>query len=57
MAQIVAAYRSRGFDMLLEAFEDGKALERMTGLDKLHDESEAAMEAVDWDEEDDEAGM
>jgi len=43
--------------MLLEAFEDGKTLERMTGLDKLHDESEAAMEAVDWDEGDDDEGM
>ena len=43
--------------MLLEAFEDGKTLERMTGLDKLHDESEAAIEAVDWDEGDDDEGM
>lgn len=38
--------------MLLEAFNDAKYLERLTGLDKLMEESERAMEAVDWDEED-----
>lgn len=40
--------------MLLAAFEDAKYLERLTGLDKLAAESEAAMANLDWDDEDDE---
>ena len=40
--------------MLLEAFNDTKYLERLTGLDKLFDEGEAALESVDWDDDDDE---
>ena len=34
--------------MLLEAFNDTKYLEKLTGLDKLFDE--AALESVDWDD-------
>jgi ubiquitin-like modifier-activating enzyme ATG7 len=41
--------------MLLKAFNDQKYLETLTGLDKLYDEGEAALESVDWDEDDDEA--
>lgn len=42
--------------MMLQAFNEPGYLEGLTGLDKLHDEGQAAldaMEAVDWDEEDD----
>lgn len=41
--------------MLLQAFNDTAYLERLTGLDKLHEEGKAALEAlesVDWDEDD-----
>jgi ubiquitin-like modifier-activating enzyme ATG7 len=40
--------------MLLQAFNEQGYLEKLTGLDKLYDEGEAALEAVDWDEDDDE---
>ena len=40
--------------MLHKAFDDAKYLEMITGLDKLQAETEAALEAVDWDEEDEE---
>ena len=39
--------------MLLRAFNEEGYLEKTTGLDKLHDEGEAALESVDWDEDDD----
>lgn len=39
--------------MLRKAFDDAKYLEQITGLDKLQADTEAALEAVDWDEEDD----
>jgi ubiquitin-like modifier-activating enzyme ATG7 len=42
--------------MLLEAFNDTKYLEKLTGLDKLFDEGEAALESVDWDDDVEEAG-
>ncbi|KAF8999186.1 E1-like protein-activating [Cyathus striatus] len=51
---VLKAYETQGFDMLLKAFNDQKYLEQLTGLDKLFDESEAAMESVDWVEEGDE---
>lgn len=35
--------------MMLKAFNDTKYLEELTGLDKLFDEGEAALENVDWD--------
>jgi len=38
--------------MLLKAFNDQRYLESLTGLDKLFDEGEAALESVDWDEDD-----
>lgn len=37
--------------MLRKAFDDAKYLEQITGLDKLQQETEAAMEAVDWEED------
>jgi ubiquitin-like modifier-activating enzyme ATG7 len=38
--------------MMLKAFNETGYLEALTGLDKLYDEGEAALEDVDWDEED-----
>ncbi|KAI5480659.1 autophagy-related protein 7 [Pseudohyphozyma bogoriensis] len=49
---VVKAYEKGGFEMLLQAFDDAKYLEKLTGLDKLYAESEEMMESVDWDEED-----
>ena len=46
------AYEKEGFKVLLNAFNETGYLERLTGLDKLQAESEAALEAVDWDEDD-----
>ena len=43
--------------MLLQAFNDQKYLEKLTGLDKLYSESEAVMESVDWEEEDEDEGL
>lgn len=43
--------------MLLQAFDDASFLERLTGLDKLFAESEALMESVDWEEEDDKGSL
>lgn len=48
--QVVDAYRKEGFSMLLKAFNDPDLLERLTGLDELHKESEAVMDDVDWEE-------
>lgn len=48
---VLKAYETEGFDMMLKAFNDAKYLEKLTGLDKLFDESEKALESVDWEEE------
>lgn len=48
---VLKAYEKEGFGMMLKAFNDVKYLESLTGLDKLFDEGEAALEKVDWDEE------
>lgn len=39
--------------MLLKAFNQPGYLEQLTGLDKLHAEGEAALESVDWDDDED----
>ncbi|KAH8112971.1 ubiquitin-like conjugating enzyme [Phellopilus nigrolimitatus] len=49
-----ARTRKTGFAVLLRAFNEPDFLEALTGLDKLHNEGEAALESVDWDEDDDE---
>ncbi|KAG6908597.1 hypothetical protein DXG01_004000 [Tephrocybe rancida] len=49
---VIRAYETEGFDMMLKAFNDPKYLPQLTGLDKLYDEGEAALESVDWDEDD-----
>ena len=54
--QVVKAYEEQGFSMLLNAFNDPKYLEKLTGLDKLFEEGEAALKDVEWmenEEEDD----
>jgi len=50
--QVLQAYEKDGFDMFLKVFNDQKYLESLAGLDKLAEEGEAALEAVDWDEGD-----
>ncbi|KAI0061459.1 E1-like protein-activating [Artomyces pyxidatus] len=48
---VVKAYETRGFDMMLQAFNETKYLEHLTGLDKIHEEANEVLEAVDWDED------
>jgi ubiquitin-like modifier-activating enzyme ATG7 len=36
--------------MLLRAFNETDYLEKLTGLDKLHAESEAMLEQIEWEE-------
>ena len=53
--RVVKAYEEQGFEMLLKAFNDTEYLPRLTGLDKLHEETQAALENDDFGdaEEDD----
>ena len=51
LVQVIKAYETQGFDMLLKSFNEPGYLEAMTGLDQLHAEGEAALEAVDWEED------
>ncbi|PPQ66819.1 hypothetical protein CVT24_008678 [Panaeolus cyanescens] len=53
---VLKAYETQGFDMLLQAFNDTKYLEKLTGLDKLFAETEAALESVEWAGEGDDDG-
>ena len=48
---VLRAYEAEGFGMMLRAFNEGGYLEGLTGLDRLYEEGEGAMESVDWDEE------
>lgn len=43
--------------MLLRAFNESDYLQKVTGLDKLYEEGEAVLEAVDWDESSNEGSM
>lgn len=52
--QVLQAYEKEGFPMLLQAFNDIKYLETLTGLDKLFEEGESAINDIDWHEEEDE---
>lgn len=51
---MLRVYESEGFGMLLRAFNETGYLEALTGLDKLYDEGDKALESVDWEEEDEE---
>ncbi|KAG7452779.1 E1-like protein-activating [Guyanagaster necrorhizus] len=48
---VINAYETEGFSMLLNAFNDSKYLERLTGLDNLFAEGEKALRDVEWIEE------
>jgi len=48
--QVVDAYRKDGFEMLLHAFNETDYLEKLTGLDELHKESEAVLDSLEWEE-------
>jgi len=49
--KVITAYEKEGFPMLLRAFNEESYLEQLTGLDKLYEESEAALAAVEYDGE------
>ncbi|GAA6012860.1 hypothetical protein JCM10207_008357, partial [Rhodosporidiobolus poonsookiae] len=52
---ILAAYAADPFNLVRQSCEDAKHLERLTGLDKLEEETEKLLaEGLDWDEEDEE---
>ena len=51
--KVLQAYERDGFSMLRRAFDEPDFLEKLTGLDKMKAETEAALEAVDWGEEED----
>ncbi|GAA5935779.1 hypothetical protein JCM1841_004129 [Sporobolomyces salmonicolor] len=52
------AYKTDAFDLVHKACEDAKYLERLTGLDKLEEETEKLLaEGLDWDDEEDEGEM
>ncbi|EJD47537.1 hypothetical protein AURDEDRAFT_163407 [Auricularia subglabra TFB-10046 SS5] len=48
---VVQAYEKDGRAILKRAFNERDFLEKLTGLDELYREGDAALEAVDWDEE------
>ncbi|KDR82941.1 hypothetical protein GALMADRAFT_238629 [Galerina marginata CBS 339.88] len=48
---VLKAYETEGFSMLLQAVNDAKYLETLTGLDKLYDEGEELLESIDWHED------
>lgn len=51
--QVLDAYRAGAFELVERACADAKYLERLTGLDKLEEETEKLLaEGVDWEEED-----
>ncbi|GAA5864413.1 hypothetical protein JCM1840_000487 [Sporobolomyces johnsonii] len=55
---ILDAYKTDAFDLVQKACEDAKYLERLTGLDKLEEETERLLaEGLDWDDDDDEGEL
>ncbi|KAH8092571.1 hypothetical protein BXZ70DRAFT_1010662 [Cristinia sonorae] len=54
---VLKAYEKDGFAMLLQAFNDQGYLEKLTGLDELYAEGDAAMENVDWEVEDEDEDL
>ena len=52
MLQVLKAYETHGFEIMLQVFNKSGYLEKLIELDKLHDEGEAALESVDWDADD-----
>ncbi|GAA5944118.1 Atg7p [Sporobolomyces koalae] len=51
---ILEAFRQDGFNLVRQVCQDAKHLERITGLDKLEEETERMLaDGVDWEEETD----
>jgi ubiquitin-like modifier-activating enzyme ATG7 len=50
---VLEAYERKGWDMMLQAFNEPGYLEKLTGLDKLAEEGEQALAdlEVEWDED------
>ena len=49
---MLEAFKKDGFELVRQACQDAKYLERVTGLDKLEEETEKMLaEGVDWEEE------
>lgn len=48
---VIKVYEKEGFAMILRACNETGYLETLTGLDKLHMEGDAALESVDWEED------
>ncbi|KZP04878.1 E1-like protein-activating [Athelia psychrophila] len=48
---VLKAYETEGFSMMLQAFNEPGYLEKLTGLDQLYAEGDAALENVDWDDD------
>ncbi|WVN87646.1 E1-like protein-activating enzyme Gsa7p/Apg7p [Cryptococcus depauperatus CBS 7841] len=54
--RVLKIYREQGINLLHKVFNEKDYLEKLTGLDELHRESEKALEAMDeWDDENDDA--
>ncbi len=51
--QVIREYERQGFKMLIEAFNDTKYLERLTGLDKMKEETDAVLDDIEWASEED----
>lgn len=49
---VIDEYKTRGFEFLKQAFDSPNYLEELTGLTKLHQESEI-LDDIDWHDDDD----
>ncbi|GAA5904578.1 Atg7p [Sporobolomyces salmoneus] len=51
---MIESFKKDGFELVRQACEDAKYLERITGLDKLEEETEKMLaDGADWEEDDD----
>jgi len=50
---VIVEYERKGFNMLIEAFNDAMYLERLTGLDKMKEQTDAVLDDVEWASEED----
>ncbi|KNZ54906.1 E1-like protein-activating enzyme G [Puccinia sorghi] len=49
---VIKEYETRKFEMLIQAFNDPKYLETLSGLSQLYEDSQAVnLESLEWDEE------
>lgn len=49
---MIKEYETRKFEMLIQAFNDPKYLETLSGLSQLYEDSQAVnLESLEWDEE------